>query len=57
MVTLQLKEIKINKCRLDCRTPSQVMFALQVLSSKTHFNRQSLKQTAQVWRKTAKAVA
>jgi len=38
-------------------TSIQVMFALKVHSGKTHFNRQSLKQTAQVGRKTAKAVA
>jgi len=35
---------------------SQVMFALQVHSNRTHFNQQSLKETAQVGRKMAKAV-
>jgi len=38
------------------KASSQVMFALKVHSNRTHFNQQSLKQTAQVGQQTAKAV-
>jgi len=43
--------------KVDLATLSQVMFALLVPSDDTHFNQQSLKQTAQVGRKTAKTVS
>ena len=46
-----------NKIPNDCmKASSQVMFALKVHSNRTHFNQQSLKQTAQVGQQTAKAV-